>query len=85
MILVRLNADKRVTAQWKQEADQAPPEDNLLDVTTHPDGPKFMGRTQLANGFFGPAPVRPLSRREVLKDKPNWTQNERDEAMRLLL
>lgn len=85
MILIRLNADNKVTAQWNQEDDQAHPEENLLDVTNHPDGPNFMGRTQLPNGSFTPFISPPKTRREELKEKQNWTVADRNEAIKLLL
>jgi len=83
-ILIRDEVGK-VRAQWTIEHDQDPPEDNLIDVTDHPDGPKFMGRDRAADGSFGPLPIKVKSKRELLKEKQNWTVADRNEAIRLLL
>ena len=85
MILVKLDNLKKVITQWEQEEDQDHPEPNLIDVSNHPDGPKFMGRTQLSDGSFTPLPLPPKTRRQELKDKATWTVADRNEAIRLLL
>lgn len=79
-ILVRLDVNKKVNAQWRIEDDQDEPEPNLINLTNHPDGPNFMGRTQLPDGSFTPEIIPPKTRRQNLKEKPNWTPAEREEA-----
>jgi len=81
-----------VTAEWQIEHDQDPPESiekgnefDLIDVTDHPEGPKFHGRIRNADGSFGPLPVKVKARRQILKEKENWTVADRNEAIRLLL
>ena len=83
IILIKLDSNNKVITQWEQEHDQAHPETGLMDVTNHPDGPKFMGR-QLSDGSFTPYSEPPKSRREELKgilEARSWTQEERDEVL----
>ena len=84
MILVQFDANRKVVAQRNDDqlGDELP---EWTDLTNHPDGPSFQGRTQLPNGSFTPVVTIPKSRRQELKEKTVWTPAERDEAMRMLL
>ena len=86
VILLRFDSSRKVIGVWEQEHDQSHVHDDLEDFTGHPDGPRFMRRTQLPAGSFSPIPpLPPPTRRQILKEKEVWTPADRDEAMKLLL
>jgi len=88
-ILVRLDQNKKVKAQWSIEdsnISKDKPEPNLFDVTGRPDGPNYMGRTYIpASDSFTPFVLPPKTKSELLKAKTTWTATDRDNAIRELL
>jgi hypothetical protein len=82
MILIQLDGTT-VIAQRNDKAIAS--DEGWIDVSKHPDGPDFMGRTQLADGSFAPIVPAAKSRREILKVKATWTVEDRDEALKILL
>jgi len=84
--LLRFDFNRKVIGQWEQEHDQVHPYPDVEDFTGHRDGPKFMRRIHNpATDTFSPIIVRSKTRRQILKEITNFTDDERDEAIRALL
>ena len=83
LILLKFDISKKVIAQWN--TDHAP-EPGLFNATNRNDGPDYMGRTYNPGlDSFSPFVAPDKTRRQELKEKPTWTDAERDEALRELL
>jgi len=81
MILIRLDAQNKVINQGSPALSaEAIIDGGWIDVTNHPDGPNFMGRTQLPNGSFTPFIPTPPTKREALMLKPSGQWNIKDIA-----